>query len=759
MENWQFLIQQQGDNYWHLIESATVQLPEGEYRIVASSNYANTDIEARLSHYPHQKSSPKRLIQRRECHTNKDGLVAVVPFIVMKSGNWELSCCKTFMSDIKGQHWKYIVHLEILSDSTDQNIILDMMGKDKIPDGLKQHIDCKSTIIPSDKDEVKVISSNPVRIKPRQMPEDMNKSISLRRKGTINTSEKYNFQEFNLFASSSTSKENRSLHGLIKPIISKAETAEKILQDLANLSLPKDEATLDKKSAQSVQDIIQLPLKISLDRETYFVPWGVSFAIQGVVELNDKFTLSRIYGGKLQIELQSPLNVSSEIERVHGSTIVQIKKSITENILPCTFTCQLQIPEDCTSKLILAELNLFAAVEVDSETKLLASHTFTINTSVIELLALSVAAQSLSNEELLNFSDIVLTKNMQKGTRVSTCLDSELFNLAKKLPTDKKLLSSRYQLYPLASKHTQRRLQLPFSSESYPKSGSLSSRTCVTKNPIETLPYLRKLSTSLSRNQLESFSEVIEDKINHSGLPELISDKALSNHVELITNSNDAGLLSPLIGHLGNGKEHILPQLIQSQYQDYDPEKIFLHELDIEQGLNANDIVLPLESSRDKLSSRQEHNDPSRLNQDIVVDNNTYPPLCLDLEKGLEQPPTIPEGIVAVVALPMPELSVPTGELVAGKLISVGIILPNLGSHIAVKIWIKDFQTRRLLIKPRIVKNWSLRPTERQQLTTQMQIPWGSLEIQFEAVTIDLTTQQESYKVIIPRFVIPDNLQ
>ncbi|CCH65106.1 hypothetical protein RINTHM_6400 [Richelia intracellularis HM01] len=755
MENWQFLIQQQGENYWYPIESATVQLPEGKYRIVASSNCANTDIEARLIRYPHQKSSAKILIRERACRTNNDGLVAVVPFIFMTSGSWELTCCKTLMSDVKGQHWKYIVHLEILPDGIDQNPIIDMMGKDRTSDGLNNHID-KSTITPS------VTSKNPVRIKRREILEDINKSRPPKEKANINTSEKYDFQEFSLFASSSTSKENRSLNELVPPIISKAETAEKILQNLTNLALPNDKSTLEKESAQSGQDIIELPLQISLDAETYFVPWGVSFTIQGVVELNNKFTFSRIYRGKLQIELQSPLNLSSEMEHVHGSKILQIKKSITENILPCTFTCELQIPENCTSKLILAELNLFAAVEVDSETKLLASHTFTINTSVIELLALSVAAQSLSNEELLNFSDIVLTKNMQKEARMSTSLDLELFNLAKKLPTDKKLLSSRYQSYSLARKHDQKSLELPFSSKDYPKSGSLSSKISVINNNIVTLPYLRKLSTSLSRNELESLSEVIEDKINQSSLPELISDKTLPRHVELIANSSDTGFLSPLIGHLGNGKEHILSSLIQPQYQDYKPEEIFLDELDIEQGLNANDIILPLESYQDKLSSSQEYNNPSGLNQDRVVDNNTYPAIetlehFLEPEKSPKQTPAISERMVAAAPLPMPELSVPIGELVAGKLISIGIVLPNLGSHIAVKIWIKDFQTRRLLIKPHILKNWSLQPTE-QEITTQIQIPLGYLEIQFEAVTIDLTTQQESYKVIIPRSVIPENL-
>jgi hypothetical protein len=41
---------------------------------------------------------------------------------------------------------------------------------------------------------------------------------------------------------------------------------------------------------------------------------------------------------------------------------------------------------------------------------------------------------------------------------------------------------------------------------------------------------------------------------------------------------------------------------------------------------------------------------------------------------------------------------------------------------------------------------------------TQLNIPFGCLEIRLEAIAIDMATQQESHKVTIGRTVIPPDL-
>jgi hypothetical protein len=51
--------------------------------------------------------------------------------------------------------------------------------------------------------------------------------------------------------------------------------------------------------------------------------------------------------------------------------------------------------------------------------------------------------------------------------------------------------------------------------------------------------------------------------------------------------------------------------------------------------------------------------------------------------------------------------------------------------------------------------NWSPTPEGDQTAFLQLQVPLGSLEAQFEAIAIDLATQQESYKTSLVREILP----
>ena len=56
MEQWQFLIQKEGERAWHPLEKPSVQIKEGRYRVVARSNRTNTDVEVRVTHSSDRKS-------------------------------------------------------------------------------------------------------------------------------------------------------------------------------------------------------------------------------------------------------------------------------------------------------------------------------------------------------------------------------------------------------------------------------------------------------------------------------------------------------------------------------------------------------------------------------------------------------------------------------------------------------------------------------------------------------------------------------
>ena len=124
----------------------------------------------------------------------------------------------------------------------------------------------------------------------------------------------------------------------------------------------------------------------------------------------------------------------------------------------------------------------------------------------------------------------------------------------------------------------------------------------------------------------------------------------------------------------------------------------------------------------------------------------------------LDLSPSKPIIATATEPLPIPELYVPEGELIAGKSVIVRVVLPEVPPQVVVKLWVEDYQTRWLLDGPHLLTNLLPNAFGGLEVMTQLNIPFGCLEIRLEAIALDLTTQQESHKVTILRTVIPPDL-
>ncbi|MEH2166859.1 MAG: hypothetical protein V7K41_09365 [Nostoc sp.] len=119
---------------------------------------------------------------------------------------------------------------------------------------------------------------------------------------------------------------------------------------------------------------------------------------------------------------------------------------------------------------------------------------------------------------------------------------------------------------------------------------------------------------------------------------------------------------------------------------------------------------------------------------------------------------SLPIIAAATEPLPTPHLYVPEGELIAGKSVIVRVVLPEVPLQVVVKLWLEDYQTRYLLDGPHLLTNLLPNASGGLEVMTQLNIPFGCLEIRLEAIALDLTTQQESHKVTIVRTVIPPDL-
>jgi hypothetical protein len=119
MEFWEFLIQKEGDRSWLPLESSTVEILEGRYRMVARSSRVNTPVEIRVIHDAIYEDPPKRRIQKRANRTNHDGLIVVMPFTFLQAGSWELVCTGDLMADMLGDTWTYQVKLQVVLSDQD----------------------------------------------------------------------------------------------------------------------------------------------------------------------------------------------------------------------------------------------------------------------------------------------------------------------------------------------------------------------------------------------------------------------------------------------------------------------------------------------------------------------------------------------------------------------------------------------------------------------------------------------------------------
>ncbi len=158
---------------------------------------------------------------------------------------------------------------------------------------------------------------------------------------------------------------------------------------------------------------------------------------------------------------------------------------------------------------------------------------------------------------------------------------------------------------------------------------------------------------------------------------------------------------------------------------------------------------------------------PTWLTQEIVVDDTPNEVEADATQSGLlKQKDESVRNLsvsLAIAAtnwspLPIPQLDVPEGELIAGKSIRVRVYLPYVREQMAVKLWMEDCQTRWLLDGPHLLKNLLPNSLGDLEVMTQLNIPFGCLEIRLEAIAIDMATQQESHKVTIGRTVIPPDL-
>ncbi len=87
---WKFLIQQEGEEYWQVLEDEISILPEGRYRMVANSQLKQSKVEIFILHIDsNQKLQPMPKYLRK---ANEQGLVMIFSHKNLSAGFWQIIC-------------------------------------------------------------------------------------------------------------------------------------------------------------------------------------------------------------------------------------------------------------------------------------------------------------------------------------------------------------------------------------------------------------------------------------------------------------------------------------------------------------------------------------------------------------------------------------------------------------------------------------------------------------------------------------------
>jgi hypothetical protein len=81
--------------------------------------------------------------------------------------------------------------------------------------------------------------------------------------------------------------------------------------------------------------------------------------------------------------------------------------------------------------------------------------------------------------------------------------------------------------------------------------------------------------------------------------------------------------------------------------------------------------------------------------------------------------------------------------------------MPELSARIYIKLWIYDRQNQALLDGPRWLTDFLPIGDGMLEGMVNLTVPYGGLDVQFEAIAVEVETDRESYKTAIDRRIVP----
>ena len=441
MEYWEFLIQKEGNRYWQPVKSAKIEVEAGRYRMVAQSSLTDLDVEVCVTHESSEETPPKRRSQKRLRHTNKEGLMVVIPFTYLKPGLWELRCRGDVMSDFLGKPWQKAVVLSVKSEKAEAlptaepirnvgeveqvNSEVASTQSSSEPELFSKAVstenDAPSQITQTDSSTIPQPEAEQLAPNQTNLIDDNRHSTNLEEvKGTKGQkSEPVNiWQPAELETNQVKPTGNLAeINSSVNPIMNQSlQTLEQILQQVLDpvlqdfnpqnfqerhLSAQRREESISESELALETLINDQGISLTLDEESLIVRRRESLSISGRINFSTvnrhseeaERLLKELFPGIVRYQLRDP-----QTSRI----LLDIDQSISQQLLPSGFNYSWNVPAECTTRLILGKVTLYG-----SRQQPLASQSFSITCDLDELLgsilpgsqAMPLAQMLLANDQ------------------------------------------------------------------------------------------------------------------------------------------------------------------------------------------------------------------------------------------------------------------------------------------------------------------------------------------------------------------------
>ncbi len=730
--NWEFLLQQEGDRSWLPLESPDVEILEGRYRVMARTVVPDTLMDIRIIHESTDELPIKRRTQVRSGKTNATGLLLVIPFTQMQPGVWELAI--GVPNDAIRNVQEYSVQLHVLPKESD-------VAGEWEPDW-----------------------SQPEEPQLQSEPASNVAAISLlilhdESEQTLTTAED------DLFASLDdlipelppVSPESiQVLEPMATPIASTA--TEPIAQDhpidcqTITLSLQPNSYEIQAQQTIVVEGIVQANCSGSLPECTFVV--RVQDPQQGdlVMERSIPFTLITLpFDMQLALLLPAALPVSSMLmgevclmDDRTGDTLAIDRFTLFAPLSDLLATIQDLISQ--TRSPVVDELPHPPAEASGPE----------FDDQFLGLVNQPAATTSFQVQQKSQLPPKLYQPDPNRDDRPSLSLPTFLTDPPPE--ADVENLFDDFAVDDLMADELSD--ELSFDDLAQPDN-ALLTKVLAVPSEEDLLSEVSALALSETVNQNDLNQTDGFDRFD-DGLEAAFLDNNLGDNLDLSQSEFAFNTSAPL--DLDDPDDLRTIDISVQQIADRSPENERFESLNLSdrfmdrmsafaektQTEAINAIPPTPQASINPFASTRASSSESVVIMDDVFN---LTPTALDTGDN-------PLLIGADELVPTPSLEIEAvDEVVAGQLLKVKVKLPMIQPKLYVKLWINDRQTRTLLDGPRYLVDFVPDAQYRlMEATTTFTVPLGSLEIQIEAIAIETSTKREGYKVSSALAVMPPNL-